>query len=140
MNTGTSTVPPDAPLTVPTVITSETPGGGRTPARTAGAIDPSSSATASLFIARLLLPLRPRRRVGRAAHLQRARGDGSLARAGGVAQQRDVGIDVDGHARAGGRVELDLGDGAREASVVSVEQDEIRQRAVQPSRDLEGRL
>src|ERR1051325_5221825 len=135
MNTGTSTVPPETPLTVPTVTTSE-PGGGRNPATRATGISPRSSATANLFIARLLLPFRPRRLGGEAVQLQRARGNGGLARAGGVAEQRDVGIDLDGHAR----VELDLGDDAREAGVVSVERDEVRQRAVRLARDLEGRL
>src|SRR5207237_3253823 len=86
----------------------------------------------------LLLPIRARIMAdGRAADVQRAGGDGRLARAGGVAQYRNGRIDVDGQARAVGRVDLDLRDDAGDAVV---ERDDVRERVARASADLERRL
>src|ERR1041385_6790266 len=106
MNTGTSTVGPSA-VTVPTVTTS------------CAAAAPASrsvprTARRMFFtgLIRLSWARRNLRLDGSATYLQRAGGHGRSARAGGVAQQRQLRIDAHGHARVRRRVELDLGDDA----------------------------
>src|SRR6266550_2628190 len=133
MNTGTSTVDPaEARLTVPTVTVSAVCAIAGTAAN-----KPRSSAK-PFCITVLLLPIRARIMAdGRAADVQRAGGDGRLARAGGVAQYRNGRIDVDGDVRAVGRVDLDLRDDTGDAVV---ERNEVRERVARAAADLERRL
>src|ERR1043166_1624341 len=96
----------------------------------------NSAAAAKLFIKRLLLPLRTCVAVdGRAGDVQRAIRDRRLHRAGGVAQHGDGRVDLDGG--AGGGVDLDLGDDARD---FGVERDDVGERGARVAADLERRL
>src|ERR1051325_1086065 len=103
MNTGTSMVPPGDVAALPTVTTSA----GGACAKTGTATIAPRSTAANRFIKPLFLSLRPRIMFDcRAADTQRAAGDRGLARAGGVAQQRERRIDADGD--VAGRFDLDL--------------------------------